>query len=244
MREIRIYTPQALATGSTLWLPPDPSHHLAAVLRVKPGQRVVLFNGRGGEFEATIETADRKSCGAAVGAFRDVARESRLSITLAQAVSKGERMDFVVQKATELGVAEIAPILTARGNVRLSGERWEKRQAHWQAIAIAAAEQSGRVTVPAVRAPAAFGDWLHSRVNGLRLVLAPGAGQGISRLDPPRDGAATLLIGPEGGFDDAELHAAQAAGFILIRLGPRMLRTETAAVAALACLQARWGDLG
>lgn len=238
----RFYYPDALDSGRHVELPEQAAHHAARVLRLKPGDPVILFNGRGGEFEAAIEHIGKHSVAVAVGARRDPERESPLAVTLAQAISGGEKMDYTLQKAVELGIGHIQPLFSERSVVRLSGERADKRVQHWQNVVIAACEQCGRNRVPTVAPILPLETWLAGEAKeGLRLMLAPGAARALRELPRPA-GAVTLLIGPEGGFSPNEAKAAEICGFQGVRLGPRILRTETAALAALAAMQALWGD--
>ena len=240
----RLYFPGELAAGSTCELPAAQAHHAGRVLRLRAGERVTLFNGDGGEYAAVIARVGRDRVALEVGARADVDREAALAVTLAQAISTGERMDFTVQKAVELGVTAIQPVTSSRSVVRLAAERAERRVAHWQTVAIHACEQSGRNRVPAVAAVAGLREWL-ARPPGapraLRVILSPGARRQLRDLPPPQ-GTIDLLAGPEGGFAPEEQAMAEHAGFLPVRLGPRVLRTETAAVAALAAMQALWGD--
>ena len=241
MASPRVFTDQALAAGTQIALEAGPSHHLLKVLRCKPGTDLEVFNGRGGSFAATLAGSRGALALVAVGDFAPADRESPLAIELAIGISRGERMDWVVQKAVELGAAAIRPLVTQRTEVRLGGERADKKLGHWRQIAIAACEQCGRNRIPAIHAPQPLAEALPTAA-GLRLVLAPGAVQPLAALaDQPT--AVTLLIGPEGGLAPEEIAAAQAAGFVAVSLGPRVLRTETAPLAALAICQARWGDL-
>lgn len=239
----RIHFPDEIPAHGVCDLPPAQAHHLAHVLRLAPGDAVVLFDGRGTAYDAVIAQCARGAVRVRVGERRDEDRESPLSVVLVQAVSSGERMDYTIQKAVELGVAAVQPLLSERCVVRLSGERAAKRVLHWQAVAIAACEQCGRNRVPAVHPLLPLRDWLQQPVAAgeLRLSLAPEAAAGLRQLDRPA-GRVTVLAGPEGGLTAAELDAAAAAGFRPLRLGPRVLRTETAAVALLAAMQALWGD--
>jgi 16S rRNA (uracil1498-N3)-methyltransferase len=237
----RIFTQQALASGAEIALEPGPSHHLLRVLRLKPGADLRLFNGRGGSFAAGLTGSRGQHALVAVGEFAPADHESPLAIELAIGISRGERMDWIVQKAVELGVAAIRPLVTQRTEVRLAGERGDRKLGHWRQIAIAACEQCGRNRVPAIRPPERLADWL-PQATGLGLVLAPGAAQPLAALTE-KPGALSLLIGPEGGLAEEEIAAAQAGGGIAGSLGPRVLRTETAPLAALAVCQARWGDL-
>jgi len=242
MRIPRIHHPDALSPGATVTLEGEPANHVARVLRLGPGDAVTLFDGHGGEYAATIEAVEKRSVTVVVGAFRDVDVESPLRITLVQGISKGERMDFTVQKAVEMGVHRIVPVFTARTVVKLQGERLERRRRHWQGVAASACGQCGRNRIPEVAAPVGLDAWLTEPADGLRLLLHHEAEATVANLPPPDEGV-TLLIGPEGGLNEAERRVALDAGFRGLRLGPRVLRTETAALAALAGLQSHWGDL-
>jgi 16S rRNA (uracil1498-N3)-methyltransferase len=202
---------------------------------------LTLFDGRGAEYAARITQVEKSGLTLAVSERREVSRESPLRVTLAQGISSGERMDYTVQKCVELGVAAIQPLLTQRSVVRLSGERADKRAAHWQIVAIAACEQCGRNHVPPVLPVQPLTQWLSTPPAGARILLAPQAATPLRELPRPQ-GPITLLVGPEGGWDDTETAAAMRAGFAPLALGPRVLRTETAAAAALAAMQALWGD--
>ena len=237
----RIFTAQALASGAEIALEAGPSHHLLRVLRLQAGAMLYLFNGNGGSFAAQLTGTRGARALALVGAFDAADRESPLAIELAIGISRGERMDWIVQKAVELGVTAIRPLVTQRTEVRLAGERGDKKLSHWRHIAVAACEQCGRNRVPAIHPPERLADWLPAAA-GLRLVLAPGAAQSLAAVaETPM--ALALLIGPEGGLAAAEIAAAEAVGFVAVSLGPRVLRTETAPLAALAICQSRWGDL-
>jgi 16S rRNA (uracil1498-N3)-methyltransferase len=241
----RMYFSGELAPGRACTLPPPQAHHAVRVLRLAAGDAVTLFNGDGCEYAAVLERVQKEAVSVQVLDRRVVERESALGVTLGQALSSGERMDYTVQKAVELGVAAVQPLAAGRSVVRLSAERADKRLSHWRSVAIAACEQCGRNRVPEIAPPAALGSWLArgaGRGDGtLRLLLSPGA---VARLrDVPRPGASIILLaGPEGGFMPEEEAAAQRSGFLPVRLGPRVLRTETAAIAALAAMQALWGD--
>lgn len=229
----------------TLALPAAAAHHLARVLRVAIGDHITLFDGSGAEFTATVSRIDRDGVVAKAVAGAVVDRESPLRCTLAQAVSSGERMDYTLQKAVELGVAALQPLFSERSVVQLDPPRAQKRHAHWQQVAIAACEQCGRNLVPAVAAPLRFVEWVAAlpepSAGELRLMLSPRADQRLADLARPTSGV-TLLAGPEGGFSPVEIDQALAHGFAAVRLGPRVLRTETAALAALAAMQVIWGD--
>jgi 16S rRNA (uracil1498-N3)-methyltransferase len=215
------------------------------VLRLKAGDAVALFNGDGAEYSAIISEAGRDRLALEVTGRTAVDRESPLAVTLAQAVSGGERMDYTVQKAVELGAAVIQPLTAERSVVRLQGERAAKRAEHWQAVVVASCEQCGRNRLPHVLPLLAFDAYLAGeaarRDDALRLMLSPRSARALRDFDRPA-GAIVLLAGPEGGFSPQEGRTAEQAGFLPARLGPRVLRTETAAVAALAAIQALWGD--
>ena len=228
------------AVGRDLPLPDTVAHHAVRVLRLAAGQPLVLFDGRGGECSATLEHIDRRGATVRIERFDAVERESALSITLLQAVIANDMMDYAVRKATELGVTAVQPVLTARSAPLPAGERGERRRLHWQQVAVAACEQCGRNRVPAVTAAAPLGTVLAGRA-GRGLILVPGAAQSLASCPRP-DGPLALLVGPEGGFAPQEITAAQAAGWEAVGLGPRVLRAETAGVAAIAAMQVLWGD--
>lgn len=243
MRLNRIYCDGPLRAGQTVRLPDAGAYHLARVLRMRAGAAVSVFDGGGSEFLAEIASVQGDEVTVKLLEPAQSARESPLKITLVQGVSRSERMDWTLQKATELGVSAIAPVLTSRSVVRLDDKQSAKKQQHWRGIVIGACEQCGRARVPAVASPTALRTYFATvKKEGLRLVLSPTAPASLAGLAslPTK---VELLIGPEGGLEDEELNAAHAAGFTPVRLGPRVLRTETAAVAALAVLQALWGDL-
>jgi 16S rRNA (uracil1498-N3)-methyltransferase len=215
---------------------------LVQVLRLKAGAEVIVFNGDGRDCSATILLADKSGVQLQVGRCTPAAPLPSLEIELLQAVGKGERMDFVLQKSVELGVTRIRPLFTDRTQVRLHGERLDRRMAHWQQVVIAACEQSGRNRVPRLERAARLDTAaLGEAADQLRLLLAPDAGDNLMQLAAPRQGV-QLLIGPEGGLSEAETRLAETKGFIPIRLGPRVLRTETAPLAAIAAIQTLWGD--
>jgi len=241
----RIHVPGPIEAGRECTLGASQSHHLVNVLRLKPGDALVLFDGAGAEYAASVLRAGRRSVTVAVRERRTVSRESPLAVTLAQAISSGERMDYTIQKAVELGAAAIQPLAASRSIVRLSAERAGRRAAHWQAVAVAACEQCGRNRVPPVAPVLPLDRWL-ARLpaagdSDRRILLTPRADQRLRQLEPPR-GSAILLAGPEGGYTQEEEAAARRAGFVPVSFGPRVLRTETAAVAALAAIQSLWGD--
>lgn len=240
----RIYTPEALRTGTTQQLPDSAATHVTRVLRLAAGDPITLFDGTGTDYDAVLRVVARSGVSAEVGAGRPVDRESPLAVTLLQGVSRGPRMDTVVQKATELGVRTLQPVLAGRSVVRLDAERGEARLAHWQRIVISACEQCGRSILPEVLPPRSLDEALAALSAGtVGLTLDPRGAGTIGELL----GSATrvaLAIGPEGGFTDDEIQTLTAAGFRGLRLGPRILRTETAPLAALAILQFARGDLG
>jgi len=241
MNQPRFYCREVLSPGAHIDLPAPVARHAVRVLRLPPGAAVVLFDGRGGEYDARIERIERDRVVAALGAWRDVERESGLTVTLIQAVQVGEKMDYTVQKAVELGVSQIVPVDSRRSVTRLSGERAARRVAHWQGVAAAACEQCGRNQVPQLAPLEKLENWLARPANGtLRLILAPDAEQALVDLPPVTN--VQMLIGAEGGLDPQEIVAAQQVGFKAVRMGPRILRTETAGLAALAVMQALWGD--
>ena len=241
MNQPRFYCREVLAPGAHVQLPEPVARHAVRVLRLPPGAPVVLFDGRAGEYEARIERIEKGRVVAALGAWRDVERESGLVVTLVQAVQSGEKMDYTVQKAVELGVSHIVPVDSRRSVTRLAGERAARRVAHWQGVAAAACEQCGRNQVPQVAPVEKLENWLARPSSvALRLMLAPDAEQSL--VDQPSAKSVELLIGAEGGLDPQEIVAARQVGFQRVRMGPRTLRTETAGLAALAVMQALWGD--
>lgn len=243
MRLNRIFCEGPLQNGATIPLAAAGAYHVARVLRMREGAPLVVFDGSGSDYQAEIVAIQGDKVTVHLRQQIPGTAESPVRITLVQGVSRSERMDWALQKATELGVASIAPVLTARSVVRLDEKQAGKKQAHWRGIVIGACEQCGRSRIPTVGAPVTLRDYFANvRKDGMRLVLSPsgpGSLSGLASL-PPR---VELLIGPEGGLDDDEISAAQKAGFMPVRLGPRVLRTETAAVVALSVLQALWGDL-
>lgn len=236
----RLYLAEPLITGSTITLPDAALRHLVQVLRMEAGESLTVFNGEGGEYAATLATASRKAATLAIGAYDPVSREAPIAVTIAQCVSKGDRMDYSLQKSTELGAVAFAPLLSARGVVKLDGERWEKKVEHWRGVVVGAAEQSGRTRMPTVDAPQAFETYVAAAHSGTKLILAPGGSALLASLSAPEQ--VTVLIGPEGGFPPQELELADRHGWLRLGLGPRILRTETAPVALLAALMSRFGD--
>ena len=239
----RLYVEAELHPDFKLTLPVDAAHHAARVLRLRDGDAVVLFDGRGGEYEARLVVGARGQVAARTGEPRDPELESPLQVTLVQAVSSSEKMDFTIQKAVELGVAAIQPVLSEKSVVRLSAGREEKKHARWRRVAIAACEQCGRNRLPELRE--AMSVETYCRTPGpasLRLLLSPQGSPGLRNMRGKIEHAVTLAVGPEAGFSDTEERLLQRAGFVPVRLGPRILRTETAALAALAALNALAGD--
>ncbi len=237
----RFYCREALSPGAHVELPEPVARHAVRVLRLPPGAPMVLFDGRGGEYPAHIERIERDRVMAVLASWDEIERESPLSITLVQALQAGEKMDFTIQKAVELGVRHIVPVESRRSVLRLAGERAAKRVAHWQGVVASACEQCGRNQVPLVAPLEKLENWLARPAPGaVRLMLAPDAEQTLVDLPPAKE--VQLLIGAEGGLDPQEMIAARQAGFVGVRMGPRILRTETAGLAALAILQALWGD--
>jgi 16S rRNA (uracil1498-N3)-methyltransferase len=233
-----------LRPGTECRLPPAQSRHVARVLRLGEGDALTLFNGDGAEFDAVVARVKKDEVTVKIGGARPGDRESALQVILGQALSTGERMDYTVQKAVELGVSVIQPLQTSRGVVRLDRTRAEKRCMHWQAIAVAACEQCGRNRIPQILPVMALRHWLGRRPAGrdeLQVLLSPRAGVAFKALPRPRGGV-TLIAGAEAGLTAEEQRDAERGGFVAARLGPRVLRTETAALAALAAMQTLWGD--
>jgi len=243
MRTIRIYIDLPLAAGAEVALPERAAEHVARVLRLGVGDAVTLFNGNGSNYLATILVAGKRRVTLMASAEQDAANESPLAMTLAQAVVRGEKMDWIVQKATELGVVRIVPLLTERAQVHMDSTRAQKRWEHWRAVAVSASEQSGRARVPEIIEPVVLQEWL-TRLPanpGLLLTLWPQAQVKMRdlRFTSP---CGTLVVGPEGGLGERDLRVLREGGFTSLSLGPRILRTETAGLAALAALQAVHGD--
>jgi 16S rRNA (uracil1498-N3)-methyltransferase len=251
MRLTRVYVEGALDSGSVVELSRDTGSHLVKVLRARSGDELVLFNGDGREFAGAIDAVRGSRVTASIGNGVAVDKESPLRLTLVQCVPRGERMDFIVQKATELGVARIVPVLSERSVVKLDPAQAASKQAHWRAVAVSACEQCGRNRLPVVEAPRVLLDYLGALSppdHAPRWVLEPDRDAGGAARPPgldsvPAPNAAQIGIGPEGGFTAQELQAFALSGFVPMGLGPRVLRTETAAIAAIAVLQARFGDL-
>jgi 16S rRNA (uracil1498-N3)-methyltransferase len=240
MRITRIYTTQKLHSNALVELEPEPSHHLARVLRLGVGDALTLFDGSGGEYPGEIAAVDKKHVRVMTGALLPRECESPLDIHLGIAVSRGERMDWIVQKATELGVTSLTPLSSEHSGVKLAGARADKKILHWQQIAISACEQCGRNRPPSIYPLQVLNPWLASTVAERKFVLhhrgdSTGAGSAPTSI--------ALLVGPEGGLSESEIETAAQAGYTALRLGPRVLRTETAPLAAIALLQGWWGDM-
>lgn len=241
MRIPRIYQPGVLAAGLELALAEDAANHVGRVLRMQTGAELLLFNGDGQNYQAEIVESSKKQLRVKILTAKPNTVESPLRIHLGQGISRGDRMDFAIQKAVELGVTEITPLFTERCGVKLDAERLEKRTEQWQKIAIAACEQSGRSVVPKVYPALNLDKWLAQPTSELKLTLDPWAKDTIKTLTPVP--ALRLVIGPEGGFSDREVSLTTSAGFTAVQLGPRVLRTETAALTAISALQLQMGDL-
>jgi len=238
----RVYVNQVLGIGMEFTLPEDAFRHLVQALRMRPGEGFIAFNGQGGEYAASMLDVGKRAATARIDAFDAVDRESPLQLTLAQCVAKGDRMDYTVQKAVELGISRIVPLVSSRSVVRIDGDRWERKIEHWQGVIASACEQSGRTRLPLLDAPQNLNAWLDAaREPALELTLDPKAMQTLRSLVKPV-GPVTLLVGPEGGLSDQEIEHAARSGFAGLRIGPRVLRTETAGVATLAAIQSVWGD--
>ena len=239
----RFYCSQSLALGTVVTLPEAVARHVQ-VVRLAVGDRVTLFNGEGGEYTATISAIEKKHVTAEIKLFEPHEVELPYAITLAQALPEASKMDWIVEKAVELGVHAIQPLASQRCVVRLSAERAEKRLQHWAGIVVAASEQSGRNRLATVAGPVDFTQWIAQQDLHPRIMLSPRSGQSLSdwaRHHPPQSVA--LMIGPEGGFTEQEEAQAQAKGVLMLGMGPRVLRTETAGLAAVAALNAVWGAL-
>jgi 16S rRNA (uracil1498-N3)-methyltransferase len=242
----RFFVPGKLGSGAEVRLSFDTSNHAIRALRLNVGDPIILFDGLGGEYQASISRIERDVVVARTGPFVDRNAESPIEVILAQGMSSGERMDFTIQKATELGISAIQPLATERSILKLKPDRAARKTAHWRKLAIAACEQCGRTQIVDIAEPQDFGEWLN-RLSGdpsdgeLRVLLSPEAENGFNSI-AQRLTCITLLAGPEGGLAPHEMNIARRRGFQAIRVGPRVLRTETAALAALAAIQIRWGD--
>ncbi len=246
MRIPRIYCPN-LTLNQTITLDTKTSHYCCRVLRLKPQATLRLFDGGGHEYHAIIEVANPKQAQVTITKAITTENESPLNIRLAQVISRNQRMDYVIQKSVELGVTEIVPLSSHYCNLHLSTQRQQSKLAHWQQVMISACEQSGRNYMPQIQPITALTDYLkpsNSNSNNLRLFFQPDASYSLKTLPVNTNQAIEVLIGAEGGFNDNEIQQIQQSGFTAIKLGPRVLRTETATVTVLSCLQLLWGDLG
>jgi 16S rRNA (uracil1498-N3)-methyltransferase len=236
----RIHCDLRLGPGAQFALAPEAAQHVGKALRLKTGDTITVFDGRGGEYDAAIQRMDKERVDVKVGAFRDVEAESPLQVGLVQGLPEADKMDWIIQKTVELGVAWIQPVICDRSVVRLSGERAARREAHWRRVAIAACEQSGRNRIPEVRPTLAFQSWIAMPASTPRWALVPGAEPLAAKGAP--EGPLELVVGPEGGFSEREQDLVISQGCQPVALGPRVLRTETAPIAALAAMHALWGD--
>ncbi|WP_417506796.1 16S rRNA (uracil(1498)-N(3))-methyltransferase [Marinomonas gallaica] len=243
MRIPRIFVDLPLAEHNTFDFPDSAFQHCCKVLRLKEDHPVVLFNGQGGQYQAKLVNVQKRSAQVAVDTFEVLNNESPLLVTIGQSISRGERMDYAIQKAVESGVYKIQPLFSERCEVRLNDARLEKRVQHWQQVAISAAEQSGRGIVPEVCFPIDLQDWVSNCNEMLKLTLHHHSARPLNQLTQPDNQKIALLIGPEGGLSEAEVGLAEQQGFSAIALGPRVLRTETAPIVALTALNLLWGDL-
>jgi 16S rRNA (uracil1498-N3)-methyltransferase len=236
----RIYSAADLSSGLRTELDDQAFAHLIRVLRMNDGDPVRLFNGDGHEYAGQLCDVQKKSASVLIGDILRSEADTPLKLQLGQVVSKGDRMDFTIQKATELGISDITPLWSERCEVRLKGERLDKKMEHWQKVAISACEQSGRNRIPAIHQPQYFADWAKNNNADVRLLLHPHRQKPLR--DYPQPASVALLVGPEGGFSEQEVEMAMSSGFAGLTLGPRILRTETAALAALSVFQFQWGD--
>ncbi|WP_462159099.1 16S rRNA (uracil(1498)-N(3))-methyltransferase [Pseudoalteromonas sp. GB56] len=242
MRIPHIYEPMPLSLGTDVELGDDAAGHVGRVLRMQSGDQVSLFNGEGGQYLCEIVQTSKKQVIVKPIEFSEFECESPLSIHLGQVISRGDKMDFTIQKSVELGVSEITPLFSERCGVKLAADRLEKKHQQWQKIAIAAAEQCGRNRITTIHPPISLEQWLAQSSDETKLTLHPRAEHSIKTLAAPSTGV-RFLVGPEGGFTDEEIAASHSNGFTDIRLGPRVLRTETAALTVLSALQLEFGDL-
>lgn len=240
---MRVFQPIPFTQGATVVLTPTASHHVLTVMRAKINDPLTLFNGEGGEYQGYITNIAKKKVSVQITSFEPRNTESTLELYLAQGISRGEKMDFTIQKAVELGIKKIIPLFTERSSVKLDQERAAKRLAHWQSIAIGAAEQSGRNCIPEIVRPLPLAEALPTMTADWRFILNPEAKQAVATQPIEKNKRILLLIGPEGGFSPHEVQTAAQCNFLPLSLGPRILRTETAAVVAIALFQSYFGDL-
>ncbi|SHI76060.1 16S rRNA (uracil(1498)-N(3))-methyltransferase [Cycloclasticus pugetii] len=243
MRISRLFVEQDLVEGAAVTLEADAAHYLRNVLRLKKGFQLTVFNGQGGEYAATVQEVHRKAVVLELGAWRNVELESPLQIELGLSVSRGERMDVAIQKATELGVAVITPVITQYCVVKLTEERRLQRHQHWQNIVYRACEQCGRNKPPILNVTMDLAQWLNTELAASRIIFEPGKADTLRNYPKPND-AVAVLIGPEGGFSEQEVLDAQEVNFSALGFGPRVVRNETAAIASIAAMQVLWGDMG
>ena len=241
MRIPRVYSPQLISIGDEVKLEPGPTRHLTSVLRMSVGQEVILFNGQGGEYSGQLVEARKGLASVEIKTFNETDRESPLSLHLGIGISRGERMDWIVQKATELGATQITPLFSERCEVKLTGDRLVKRVRHWQQVAISACEQCQRNKLPTINSPVPIQNWLANCSEDLKLLMHHRANKRLHDLAQQATSVA-LLVGPEGGFSDQEINQSGQQGFQPLAIGPRVLRTETAPVAAISIVQVLWGD--
>lgn len=241
MRIPRAYEPQPLQIGDELWLSDQVHHHLVKVLRMQSGDSIYLFNGDGFDYLSQLSVVEKRRSQISVKSSLARSSESPLKVEIGQGLSRGERMDWAIQKATELGVYKITPLFTERSEVRLNAERQQKRSQHWRQVAVSSCEQSYRAMLPIIDEPAYLADWIANTDAELKLVMHPHSTP-LVLADIERPKSVALLIGPEGGLEDTEVERALSLGFKPWLLGPRVLRTETAPVAATAVLNYLWGD--
>lgn len=239
MRLSRLYVALPLQSGGEVALDEPATRYVSQVLRLRPGDGITLFDGSGRDFAAELTRCGRKGCGARVGEVLSDEAPARLQLHLGIGISRGERMDFAIQKSVELGVTAITPLFTERSVVQLDAGRLDRRLSHWQGVVVSACEQSGRSRLPLLQAPEGLANWLQTQDGGL--TLDHRAPRTLAALPDPGD-RLTLLVGPEGGLSATERELAAAHRFLGVRLGPRVMRTETAPLAALAAIQALWGD--
>lgn len=243
MRIPRIFVDVELTENTQVDLPDSAFQHVCKVLRLKNGHPMRLFNGKGGQYHSTLCNVEKRSAQVAIGEFEALENESPLKVTIGQTLSRGERMDYAIQKAVESGVYEIQPLFSERCEVKLQEGRLEKRLQHWQQVAISAAEQCGRGVVPEIKEPIALTEWIKNCNEMLKLTLHHHSAKPIDQFQCPDNQQIALLIGPEGGLTEQEVELAKEQGFNAIALGPRVLRTETAPIVALTALNLLWGDI-
>ena len=243
MRIPRFYIEELLELGLTLNLPADIHRHAIQVLRLKVGESIMLFNGQGGEYLASLILTEKRKSAVSIISFNDTNRESPLKITLALAMIKSDKMDFAIQKAVEMGVNTIQPLYTNRSVISIKANRLEKKMAHWRGIINGACEQSGRTSIPSIQTPTPLESWLRKTSTSIQLAMLPGEFPHINALSPPQGNKISLIVGPEGGFTEQEVELLLASNITGIQFGPRILRAETAVIAGLSLCQQLWGDL-